>query len=71
MVTAIVVFYFILTMGLDFRITIKSGKHNEIWIYSVCFLIGFAVLFLRSLDIAVPGPSRFIVNLLEKLSLIK
>lgn len=71
MVTAIVVIYFTLVMALDFRITVKSKKRNEIWIYSTCLILGFVVLFLRSLDIAVPGPTRLIVDVLKKLSLVE
>ena len=71
MVKAVVVIYFALVVVLDFRVTAKSKKPNEIWIYSVCLFFSFAVLFLRSLDIAVPGPTHIIVDVLKKLSLIE
>lgn len=71
MVTAIIIIFFLLVTAIDFRVIAGSKKKNEIWIYAICLTLSFVILILRSLDIAVPGPSRMIVDALRALSLVE
>jgi hypothetical protein len=65
MLTAIVLFLFLLTTGFDCMTILQhEGKKGKVIYFSI-MLISFCVLVLYSLDISVPSPSTAITSAFE------
>lgn len=56
MVAVIVLLAYLFVIFTDFIPLIKTGRKKECWLYGICLLVSFAVVFLGSLGVLLPSP---------------
>lgn len=71
MLTAIVLFLFLLATIIELMTVLKNAEKKVKIIHLSMMLISFCVLMLYSLDITVPSPSGVIVSVIEAVFKLK
>ena len=67
MLTAIVILLYFCVVLFDFLPSVKTLSKKGSIVYCTFLSLSFAVLFLYSIDIKVPGPSEAIKSIIQKI----
>ena len=64
---ALVLLLFLGIYIFDYRLVIKAKKKNEIWLYSITYIVGLCLMLLRAMDIDLPKINTGLQKLIDSI----